>query len=310
MPPAGAREAAITVNHVTKRYGALVAVADLSLEIAHGEIFGLIGPNGSGKTTAVECIQGLRQVDGGSIRVLGIDPQRERSRLRALVGCQLQESALPDRIRVWEALDLFAAISPNAGDWRELLHDWGLIEKHDSAFADLSGGQRQRLLVALALVNRPAIVFLDEMTTGLDPAARRVAWELIEAIRDRGTTVVLVTHFMDEAERLCDRIAVIRRGRIVVSGAPAELIDQYAGATTVRFSTDHPQLDRLAAVPGALRVERSGREVSVQGSGPLLAYTAAALVDHGIAPLDLRTEHRTLEDAFLNLAGGASSLDA
>lgn len=292
---------AITVSHLSKRYGDVLAVSDVSFDVERGEIFGLIGPNGSGKTTAVECVQGLREADAGTISVLGVDPQRERSRLRALVGCQLQESALPDRIRVWEALDLFAAVSPRAADWRELVDAWGLAEKRDTAYADLSGGLRQRLLVALALVNEPEVVFLDEMTTGLDPAARRVAWELIEAIRARGTTVVLVTHFMDEAERLCDRIAVIRQGHVVASATPTALIDEYAGAPTVRFSTDHRDLGWLSDVPGAGRVEREGQEVTVHGSGPLLAYTAAALVQRGLAPLDLRTEHRSLEDAFLNL---------
>jgi len=295
------RESAITVSHLGKRYGATVALDDLSLEVERGEIFGIIGPNGSGKTTTVECIQGLRQPDSGEIRVLGIDPLRERSRLRTLVGSQLQESALPDRIRVWEALDLFAAISPNSMDWQELVDDWGLREKWNSGFADLSGGQRQRLLVALALVNRPEIVFLDEMTTGLDPASRRVAWDLIEEIRQRGTTVVLITHFMDEAEHLCDRIAVVDHGRVIANGTPAELVDTYGGQASVLFSTEADGLDWLEEVPGAERVERIGNQVAVYGSGPLLAYTGAALVTHGIAPLDLRAGHRSLEDAFLNL---------
>lgn len=293
--------AAITVSHLRKRYGTTVAIDDLSFQVERGEIFGIIGPNGSGKTTTVECAQGLRQPDSGEIRVLGIDPVRERSRLRTLVGSQLQESALPDRIRVWEALDLFAAVSPNSVDWRGLVSDWGLGEKSNAAFADLSGGQRQRLLVALALVNRPEIVFLDEMTTGLDPASRRVAWDLIEQIRQRGTTVVLITHFMDEAEHLCDRIAVIDQGRMRALGTPAELVDAHAGLASVLFSTDVYVLDWLEKVPGVTRVERTGNRVAVYGSGPLLAYTGAALVAHGIAPLDLRPGHRSLEDAFLNI---------
>lgn len=301
---------AIVVRNLRKQYGAVTALTDLSFEVEAGEIFGLLGPNGSGKTTAVECIQGLREADGGSIRVLGIDPQRERSRLHGLIGCQLQESALPERIRVWEALDLFSAMTPRAADWQELLHDWGLTEKRNTAFADLSGGQRQRLLVALALVSRPRIVFLDEMTTGLDPAARRVAWELIETIRERGTTVLLVTHFMDEAERLCDRIAVMNKGSVLATGTPADLVARFAGDAVVRFSTDETGLQWLHGVPGVVRVERDGREVTVHGNGPLLAYTAAALVEHGIAPLDLHTERRTLEDAYLNLSGASASLDA
>lgn len=294
-------EPAITIDHLQKRYGTTVAVDGISLQVERGEIFGIIGPNGSGKTTTVECVQGLRQPDSGEIRVMGIDPLRERGKLRAVIGSQLQESALPDRIHVWEALDLSAALSPNSVDWRELARDWGLEEKWNTAFADLSGGQRQRLLVALALVNRPQVVFLDEMTTGLDPASRRVAWDLVEQIRDRGTTVVLVTHFMDEAEHLCDRIAVIANGRVVASGTPAELIEAYGGEASVHFTLPLEDVEWLQAIPGVERLERNGNRISVYGSGPLLAYTGHALVARGRAPLDLRPGSRSLEDAFLNL---------
>jgi ABC-2 type transport system ATP-binding protein len=182
---------------LVKRYGETVAVDGVSFEVEAGEIFGIIGPNGSGKTTTVECLQGLRRADAGVLRVLGLDPQAQGVELRRRIGCQLQEAALPERIRVWEALDLFAVLAPRALDWRRLVREWGLEEKRDAFFHDLSGGQRQRLFVALALVNDPEVVFLDEMTTGLDPAARRVAWELIAAVREQGATVVLVTHFME-----------------------------------------------------------------------------------------------------------------
>ncbi len=301
---------ALVVEGLRKRYGDTIAVDGVSFEVASDEIFGIIGANGSGKTTTVECVQGLRRADSGSIRVFGVDPQANRARLRSEVGSQLQESELPDRLRVWEALDLFAAISPASADWRELLADWGLADKRDTAFASLSGGQRQRLLVALALVGRPHLVFLDEMTTGLDPAARRVAWDLIEQIRARGTTVVLVTHFMDEAERLCDRIAVFRQGHIVAEGTPRQLVDQHAGKATVRFSTNEPDLSWLVHASGVDRVERTGPRVTVDGTGPLLAYTAAALVEHGIAPLDLHAERGSLEDAFLALTDGESGESA
>src|SRR4030043_267066 len=197
MPPI------ISVRNLRKTYGKTVAVDDISFEIEEGEIFGFLGPNGAGKTTTVECLQALRRPDSGNIRVLGLDPLREAQAVRQRIGSQLQESALPDRIKVWEALDLFASVSPNALDWRVLLQQWGLEEKRKASFSSLSGGQRQRLFIALALVNNPKVAFLDEMTTGLDPAARRVAWDLIRAIRNRGTTVVLVTHFMEGAENLC-----------------------------------------------------------------------------------------------------------
>ena len=294
-------ESAVVVDDLRKRYGDTKAVDGVSFEVKLGEIFGIIGTNGSGKTTTVECVQALRRADSGLVRVFGIDPQADKGPLRSVVGSQLQESELPDRLRVWEALDLFASISPASADWRELLADWGLVDKRDTAFAKLSGGQRQRLLVALALVNRPRLVFLDEMTTGLDPAARRVAWDLIDQIRDRGTTVVLVTHFMDEAERLCDRLAVFRNGRIIAEGSPQKLIATHAGEPTVRFTTDAADLHWLADAKGVERVDRAGSQVTVHGSGPLLAYTAAALVEHGLAPADLRAERKSLEDAFLAL---------
>ena len=203
-----------------KRYGSHVAVKDVSFEVEQGEIFGLLGPNGAGKTTAVECLQGLRRADGGRLRVLGLDPLQQPGELRRRIGSQLQESALPDRIKVWEALDLFASVAPGGPDWSTVMRQWGLEDKRTTSFAGLSGGQRQRLFVALALVNDPELVFLDELTQGLDPAARRVAWDLIMAIRERGATVVLVTHYMDEAERLCDRLAVIDDGRVVALDTP------------------------------------------------------------------------------------------
>jgi ABC-2 type transport system ATP-binding protein len=212
----------IEVEHLAKRYGSVEAVSDVSFQVAKGEIFGILGPNGAGKTTTVECLQGLRRRDGGQVRVLGLDPQHDAASLRRRIGCQLQESALPDRIRVWEALDLFAT---GGTDPRTLMDQWGLTDKARTAYADLSGGERQRLFVALALVNDPEVVFLDEMTQGLDPAARRVAWQLIRRIRDRGATVVLVTHYMDEAEKLCDRLVVVDHGRVIASGTPTELIE-------------------------------------------------------------------------------------
>ena len=293
----------IEVQHLRKTYGSMVAVDDVSFDVAEGEIFGLLGPNGAGKTTTVECLQGLRHPDSGHIRVLGLDPRSDSQALRRQIGCQLQESALPDRIKVWEALDLFASVTPNSADPQVLLAQWGLAEKRNAAFSSLSGGQRQRLFVALALVNNPKVVFLDEMTTGLDPAARRLAWELIRAIRQRGTTVVLVTHFMDEAEQLCDRLAVIDKGRIVALDSPQGLITTYASQVKVVFTTEHADLSWLEKVPQVRRVSRSGPRVEVEGDGPVLALVAASLVEHGIVPSDLRLEQPTLEDVFLTITG-------
>jgi ABC-2 type transport system ATP-binding protein len=301
--------AAVTeVEHLHKRYGRTVAVEDVSLEVGAGEIFGILGPNGSGKTTTVESVQGLRRPDSGRVRVLGLDPAQDVTALRRRIGSQLQESALPDRLRVWEALDLFASLAPGGVDWRVTLEEWGLAEKAKAPFASLSGGQRQRLFVALALVNNPAVVFLDEMTQGLDPAARRVTWDLIRAIRERGTTVVLVTHYMDEAEELCDRIAILQRGRIVSAGTPGELIARSSKPVRIRFSADHKDHSWLANVDYVSDVSQRNGRVEVGGSGPVLALVAAELVARGIVPADLRADRASLEDAYLELSGQAKGV--
>jgi ABC-2 type transport system ATP-binding protein len=294
---------AIRVEGLRKRYGDLLAVDGVSFEVGEGEIFGLLGPNGSGKTTTVECLQGLRRADAGVLEVFGCDPRTDPRGVRRLVGSQLQESALPDRIKVWEALRLFSVIDGDGRAWEHLLEEWGLTERRGAAFGDLSGGQRQRLFVALALVGEPRLVVLDEMTTGLDPAARRVAWDLVDAIRDRGTTVLLVTHVMEEAERLCDRLAVLRDGHVVATGTRDQLIAASGIRSTVRFTAADPDelgfLDRLAGVEVVAR-EPGGR-ISVTGAGPLLARVGHALVEHGIEPVDLRVELPGLEDAYLAL---------
>ena len=217
----------VTVEHLRKSYGSQRVIEDISLAIQPGEIFGIVGANGAGKTTTIECMVGLRQPSGGAIRVLGLDPQRDGAALRERIGVQLQQAALPDRLRVGEALELFSSFYRSPQPWRDLLEQWGLAEKRNTAFAALSGGQKQRLFIALSLINDPEIVFLDELTTGLDPQARRTTWDLIEDIRARGKTVVLVTHVMEEIERLCDRIAVIDGGRVVALDAPDQLVARY-----------------------------------------------------------------------------------
>ena len=292
-------EPVISVAGLRKVYSGVPVVDGVSFEVERGEIFGLLGPNGAGKTTTVECLQGLRRAESGQVRVLGLDPWRDSARLRRRIGSQLQESGLPDRIKVGEALSFFAL---PGRDTRRLLDEWGLGAKRNIAFANLSGGQRQRLFVALALVNEPEVVFLDEMTTGLDPSARHVAWELIEQIRARGTTVVLVTHFMEEAQRLCDRVGIIKRGQLVSVGAPYELIAAYAGGIHVRF-TCHDPTPWLDQVPHVRSVSRSDGHVDVVGDGPVLAHVGAALIAHGEEPHDLDVERLSLEDVFLQLTG-------
>jgi ABC-2 type transport system ATP-binding protein len=293
----------ITVEHLRKTYGSLVAVEDISFEVLEGEIFGIIGPNGAGKTTTVECLQGLRTPDGGSMRVLGLNPQTQAQQLRHVIGSQLQQSALPDRLKVSEALDLFAAFAPHSLPTGELLEQWGLADRASAAFGNLSGGQKQRLFIALAFVNDPTLVFLDELTQGLDPQARRVTWDLIRDIRARGKTVVLVTHFMDEAETLCDRVAIIDHGRLVALDTPQGLIEQIGAVSRVRFTSDDDDLPDLTTIPGVSSVESHGRQIAVEGTGPLLALVAAALVQRDILPVDLRVERPTLEEAFIALTG-------
>ena len=292
----------LEVTGLAKRYGDFDAVHDVSFEVAPGEIFGLLGPNGAGKTTTVECVQGLRTHDAGTVRVLGLDPHHDAAALRAQVGAQLQESALPARIRVAEALDLFSSLHPGGPDWRDVMRDWGLAGKARASFASLSGGQRQRLLVALAVVNAPRLVFLDEMTTGLDPAARRDTWDLIERIRDQGTTVLLVTHFMDEAERLCDRLAVIREGRIVAAGTPAQLVAEHSGEVLIRF-TAPDGIPALDAIPGVVSVQRRGTSVVVRGESVIVARVGWALSEGGIEPADMVVVRPGLEEVYLRLVG-------
>jgi ABC-2 type transport system ATP-binding protein len=297
-------EPVITVAGLSKRYGAVTAVADISLDVYRGEIFGIVGPNGAGKTTTVEMMQGLRRRDGGSVQVLGLDPQQDVAQIRQRVGTQLQNAVLPDRIKVWEALDLYASYYHHPADPNALLADWNLVDKRNASFDSLSGGQRQRLFIALALIGSPELVFLDELTTGLDPQARRLTWQHVQAIRASGVTVVLVTHFMDEAETLCDRIAVIDSGRVVALDTPAQLTRRAGQVQRVTFTAPadfSPQW--LAEVAGVERVVHTGAAVVVTGSGPLLARVATTLAAHDAAPDDLTVERSSLEDAFLALTG-------
>ncbi len=294
----------IQVKRLSKVYASTVAVDDISFEVHGGEIFGMVGPNGAGKTTTIECMEGLRRPDSGRIRVLGLDPQLDGYALRPRIGIQLQESALQGRIKVWEALDLFASFYPRPVDWQPLLEKLGLADRRNTPFAKLSGGQKQRLFIALALVSDPEVVFLDELTTGLDPQARRAMWDLVRRIRDRGKTVFLTTHFMEEAERLCDRVAIMDHGRVVALDAPEDLIRTLGTNHRLVFSVDGAsELQPLRSLPGVTRVEQIGERIIVYGADELVSEVVNALTASEIRFRDLRTEQPTLEDVFLALTG-------
>jgi ABC-2 type transport system ATP-binding protein len=292
----------IEVEHLQKRYGDTVAVSDVSFSIEEGEIFGILGPNGAGKTTSVEMLAGLRKPDAGKISVLGLDPRTDGEKLRAVVGVQLQESELPDKIEVGEALELYASFYPQPADPQRLLETLGLAEKRSTRFAKLSGGQKQRLSIALALIGNPRIAVLDELTTGLDPQARRDTWALIESIRDQGVTIVLVTHFMEEAEYLADRVALIDSGRVVAIDTPAGLADAAVPEQVIRFRPSMPIEDGLLdAVPAVSSVTRRGGQVVVTGTGDLLGAVVAVLARNGVVANQLRVDQASLEDAFVAL---------
>jgi ABC-2 type transport system ATP-binding protein len=292
----------VNVRGLRKKYGSRIVVDGLDLDVHAGEIVGLVGANGAGKTTTVECIQGLRKPDAGTLSVLGYDPITQGAQLRPLIGSQLQSSALPDRLRVGEALELFA--TSRARDGAELLTQFGLAERQRSAFSSLSGGERQRLFLVLALLNRPRLVILDELTQGLDPAARRNVWDAVRQLHEAGTTVLLVTHEMDEAEALCGRIVAMRAGRILDSGTPAELIDRHARQATVRFSLPAEStslLHEISQVTGVQDMEQVGPRVTVLGDRRMIAHVGAAMVRCGQVPEDLSVHVPDLEDALLSL---------
>ena len=292
----------IEVANLVKTYDGTNVVDDVSFSVDAGEIFGIVGPNGAGKTTTVESIEGLRRPDGGSIRVLGLDPTRDRYEVTQRVGVQLQESRLQDKLRVGEALELYASFYSNPADWRDLLDRLGLQSKVDAKYSDLSGGQKQRLAVALALVGSPEIAILDELTTGLDPQARRSVWENIEQIRDAGVTVVLVTHFMEEAERLCDRIMVVDQGRVVAVDTPSGLVDRIGSEQRIRFRPSVPIEDAdLAALPEVTKVTHSGPQVIVSGTGNVVHAVTSFLAQRRVIAQELRIEQNNLEDAYLAL---------
>jgi ABC-2 type transport system ATP-binding protein len=294
--------AVIEVEHLRKSYRGCVAVEDVTFAVGEGEIFGVLGANGAGKTTTVECVAGLRVPDSGRVAVTGLDPVRDRERVRRVLGVQLQESALPDKLRVGEAVRLFASFHADPADHDALLERWGLADRRDAAYRTLSGGQKQRLAIVLALVGRPRVAILDELTTGLDPVARRDTWDAVEQVRATGVTVVLVTHLMDEAQRLCDRIAVLDAGRVVALDTPAGLVAALPDGQRLRFRPSVPFPDRLlTTLPQVHDVHRDPSHIEVTGNGDLLTAVTSALAAAGVVPVDLRLEQAGLEDAVVAL---------
>jgi len=305
----------VRVAGLGKTYGRTVAVDDVSFEVRAGEIFGLIGPNGAGKTTTMECACGLRRPDRGTVSVLGRDPLEQAREVQNLIGVQLQQAQLQKRIKVWEAIDLWAALYPRALDGAELLERLGLAAKRDAWFMNLSGGQKQRLFIALALINDPELVFLDELTTGLDPQARRAIWSLVTGIRDQGKTVLLTTHLMEEAERLCDRVAIVEHGRVIEIDSPAALVRRHCPQRAVVFSSDwQGDAERFRAIAGIDTVSRDGEPVAPE-ERQSFTYTLAGrgdgfvtevircLGENEVAVRDFRTVLPSLEDVFLELTG-------
>jgi ABC-2 type transport system ATP-binding protein len=295
----------VHVSGIRKAYGRTIAVDDVSFDVYEGEIFGLIGPNGAGKTTTLECVEGLRRPDRGAISVLALDPVRDVYKLQDRIGVQLQEAQLQKRIKVWEAVDLWASLYSKPVDAARLLDQLGLTDKRDAWFMTLSGGQKQRLFIALALINDPELVFLDELTTGLDPQARRAIWDLVRGIRERGKTVFLTTHLMEEAERLCDRVAIIDRGRVVDIDTPERLVSRHCPERTVVLTAASADAgERFQAIPRVESVARQDDRFTIRGSGEdLVTEVIQCLSENRIRVTDFRTVVPTLEDVFLKLTG-------
>ncbi|NJD60502.1 MAG: multidrug ABC transporter ATP-binding protein [Anaerolineales bacterium] len=300
-------DAVVNVEGLSKAYGETIAVDEISFQVYQGEIFGMVGPNGAGKTTTIECLEGLRKPDRGQLTVLNVDPQHESHYLHMHTGMQLQQSNLPERMKVWEALDLYSSFYPEATSWQQLLVELGLEDKRNSAFAKLSGGQKQRLFIALALLPNPQLIFLDELTTGLDPQARHAIWDLVLRVREQGKTILLTTHYMEEAERLCDRVAIIDHGRIVALDTPAELISNYGGGETLTFTVDRllpaEVLDKLEQCG---HIDVQGNTVVLRGDGSQGAQVSEVvllLTSLGVQFRNMRSEGATLEDVFLKLTG-------
>lgn len=294
---------AVSCTDVTRRFGDLAAVDDVSLNVEQNEIFGIIGPNGAGKTTLLNCIEGLDVPTAGSISVLGLHPVKDAHQLAQRTGVQLQTAALLPRLKVREALELFSSFYARPVPWRPLLETLGIAAKEKSFVARLSGGERQRVFIALALIHDPELLFLDELTTSLDPQARLAMWDVVRDIRDRGKTVVLTTHYMEEAEALCDRVAIIDRGKLVALDTVPRLIAAHAGESTLRLTLDRPAPTTLASVDGVSSVDADAGATVVRGRGAFAQNVLVHLTEQGVVVSDMATASPGLEEVFLNLTG-------
>jgi len=305
MDASGTSRPVIQVSRIRKRYGSTVAVSEVSFTVNEGEVFGLIGPNGAGKTTTMECVEGVRRPDEGKVSILGLDPIRDVYQVQNRIGVQLQQAQLQKRIKVWEAVDLWASLYPKPVDGNQLLEQLGLADKRNAWFMNLSGGQKQRLFIALALINDPEVVFLDELTTGLDPQSRRAIWDLVRGIRERGKTVLLTTHLMEEAERLCDRVAIVEHGKVIDIGSPKELVGRHCPSRTVILATENALAEEsLGAVPRTESVLRQGFQFTIQGQGEdFVTEVIQCLSENRIRVTEFRTVMPNLEDVFLKLTG-------
>lgn len=295
----------IEVENLVKKYDGVTAVDNASFEVYEGEIFGMVGPNGAGKTTTIECVEGLREKDSGTIRVFSQDISKANQSLKIKIGIQLQESSLPDKIKVREAMEMFSSFYPQTIDWKNLLVKLNLEDKVNSYFRDLSGGQKQRLFIAIALINNPELIFLDELSTGLDPQARHTMWDLIKDIRNEGKTIFMTTHYMEEAELLCDRVAIIERGKIVALDTPQNLIKSLGQEKRLIFSLESEfSVEKLRKIEGITEVEKIGDRIIIHGREDEFIYRVMSiLIKERIKFREIKIEQLNLEDVFLALTG-------
>jgi ABC-2 type transport system ATP-binding protein len=299
-------DSVIQVENLVKRYGDLEAVRGVSFAVEEGEVFGLLGPNGAGKTTTVEILEGLRNLDGGRVSVCGLDPRHDAEKLKNEIGAALQSTSLPDKLKTFEAIKLFAGFYTRRRDPEELLKRFGLVEKRDTFYSKLSGGQKQRLALAMALVNNPRVLFFDEPTAGLDPQVRREIYDIIDELRREKKTIVMTTHYIEEAERLCDRVAIVDHGKVIALGTPQELKNRSGDKTRVEVRLTRPESEAvLATLDGVTdcRNLNGGYALHTQRPPQAIVSLVKYLETQGNELVSLEIATPSLEDVFIELTG-------